>query len=129
MGAALNEAIEIGRIAAVRAYGERRIGDHPLAPSIRRLMEEHSPASEEEVDALVEAVERNYEPSDEYGSVSASLGGGLSHLTEGDEDFDGNLDEGFGGNGEGMFLGATRREIQRQAGILSEDDDNGNMPY
>jgi len=127
---ALAESIEVGKALAVRAYAEKRLANHPLAPTVRRIMEEHSPTSQDEFEVMVEAVERNYEPSDEYGMVSSGLGGGLSHLTEGDEDMDDVLSEDFGGNGEGMFLGLNRREIQKKAGILSEDeDDNGKLPY
>jgi hypothetical protein len=128
---ALSESVGIGEMLSVRAYAEKRIANHPLSPAIRGLMEEHSPTSQEDVEAMVEAVEKNYEPSDEYGAVAASLGGGLSHLTEGDEDVSTVLDEDLGGEDSSMFLGMSRRELQQRAGIIGEDDNgNGNnFPY
>lgn len=127
---ALAEATDIGKQLAVRAYAERRMAHHPQASAIRRMIDESAPGSREEVDAMVESFESEYAPSEDFEAISSSMGGGLSHLTEGDETPTQMFNEQrSGGNGVGDdFLGVDMAEIRALAG-LPNGGNKGNFPY
>lgn len=130
--AALNEATDIGKKLAVRAYAERRLAHHPQAAAIRRLVDENTPSAREDVDALVESFENEHPPSEDFEMISASMGGGLSHLTEGEETVAEVLYEqksGSNSDGNGDFLGVDMAEIRSLAGLSNGGSNGDNFPY
>lgn len=128
---ALSKSVQLGKALGVKAYLEQRLGAHPQAPAIREQAEHVRLAGKQDVDQLIEAFETANPLSDDFEQISSSLGGGLSHLTEGEEDpqefeegFTGAIHRPNGGAGqtplteEGYDLfGVSQRELRELSGL------------
>lgn len=140
---ALGKSVKLGQALGVKAYLEQRLGAHPQASAIRQQAESFNLTGKESVDQLIESFETANPLSDEYDEISGSLGGGLSHLTEGDEDPQ-DFEEGFTGaihrphgeagqvplteDGYDLF-GVSQAELRGLAGLVKDTKDEDSGPY
>lgn len=139
---ALGKSVELGKALGTKAYLEQRLNAHPQASAIREQAENVRLEGKRAVDRLIESFEAANPLSDEFDQISSEFGGGLSHLTEGDEDpqdftegFTGamHMPEGGGGqvplteDGYDLF-GVGQKELRKLCG-LSEGRDDDKGPY
>ena len=127
---ALEEAVSSGNKIALSFYAERRLANHPQGSSIRKMLGEARPSNRKEVEAIIEGFEREHPRSNLFEDVSASMGGGLDHLPDEDDNPGALFEDTMGDEyGDQDFFGTSMAEIRKAAGLGTGSNGKGNLPY
>jgi len=107
-----DKALNIGKQFGIRAYIERKVADHPKAPSLRSYLDEASPETKEDVDKLVETFDKANPTSDEFNRIRAGMSGsGPRRPSEVEKGKKRPLSEGQ------SIMGVPMTELQSRSGI------------